>query len=644
MCGIFGSIGVEYTARTIRGALLNLRHRGPDDWGIWTSDADGAKAQRLAPRQGSSPWSAENLTDDHWQSLRPASIILGHTRLSILDLNQTGHQPISVEGAATLVFNGEIYNYLELRSELIEAGHSFRSSGDTEVVLKAYLEWGPRCLNRLNGFFAFAIWDQRTRQLFAARDRLGKKPFYYFQTEDGGWSFASELKALWAMGGLKPALNREVAARYLALGRLPVDDETFFESIYQLPAGSQLHLKPGHRSPEIERYWQPQCSFDRAPREASHQLRQLLEESVRLRYRSDVPVGICLSGGVDSGSLLATSAAVRENIGQGELHTFTATHEQPQRSEQSDAARMLDLYPGVRSDFLQTTGQASYQDFLEFLRWHDEPLISDGIFNQFRFMREVSARGMKVMLSGQGSDELFLGYPWFIRPHIRWLLEEGNLRAAWGWMSELRRRAGGGWFELLRGIASELKRSRSVVHKREHAVRWLHRSAWDDYCAAAYTSELNLLKQWPEYHAAQIFKGSLVGLLKDEDRNSMGNGIETRLPYLDYQLVEWALTLSPSLNLQRNFTKYVVRQAFVDRLPPEILWSKKKQGFYVPIVNRWPEHAVHVRRTLADAACLAPLLNVTEFLKLLDQGQVDSQLCWRTFNLAFSYDNALRYC
>jgi asparagine synthase (glutamine-hydrolysing) len=630
MCGIFGAIGFELAAPAVRRALWSLRHRGPDDWGVWASDLAGERWVRLLPDRERVPW---NEADEVWDALPRLPVVLGHARLSILDVTRCGHQPMERDGAV-LVFNGEIYNYRELRPELEALGHRFHGTGDAEVLLAACRAWGAGAIPRLNGTFAFAVWN--AGELLLVRDRLGKKPLYWVQegVQGGGLAFASEIKALWEAGLAGSALDPGVAVRYLALGSLPSGDESFFAEVRQVPPGSFLRWRPGS-APEIRRYWEPTMTFDRRPADAPARLRELLAESVRLRYRSDVPVGLSLSGGIDSSGLLVASVEVGERV-----LAFSGVHENDLGDERARIHQTLACHPEVEAAFLSTSQGAGYADFLEFLALHDEPLKSDGIYNQYRFLRELRRAGIKVLLSGQGADELFLGYPWYVRPYVRWLLQSARPVAALRWAAELRRREGGSWIGLARGLASELSLDRLEGFKRRQATRWLRAEAWESACAGPFRRSLDLGRRWPDFHAAQLDSESLPALLKDEDRNSMANGIETRLPYLDVHLVEWAATLAPEVSLRGGATKRVLREAFAGSLPAEIVWSPAKRGFYVPYLDRWPEHGEHARRLLREAAWLDEWGHRAAFEELAAAGRLDRGLLWRAFHLAFAERNA----
>jgi asparagine synthase (glutamine-hydrolysing) len=618
--------------------LWSIRHRGPDDWGIWAGQWSGA-SQTLSPDSSTRPWSASNFSEARWERLGPAPVVLGHARLSILDLSPAGHQPMVADAGPVLVFNGEIFNYVELKRDLEREGHRFRTASDTEVLLRAFRAWGAACVTRLNGLFAFAIWNPAERRLFAARDRMGKKPLYYTVSK-AGLAFASEIKALWC-GGPEPRLDEGVAARYLALSMSPEEPQTFFQGISQVPAGSTLTWETGQSSPRIERYWSVPVggrANERHPSttaEAVDELRSILDDSVRIRYRSDVPVGVALSGGLDSGALLSTSVSVQARE-SGDLQSFTAVHPDARWSEAARAKATLQACPGVRAHFLPTVEGATHEAFIDFVKHHDEPMQGPEIFNQFQFMRGVSSTGVKVLLSGQGSDELFLGYPWYTGSYGRDLLRRLELREAQRWLREEMRNTGQGVSHAVRSVLKNVSASRVVADKRAGALRWLRADVWTNHCDRSFRSEIAALRDWPEFHAWQLSRGTLVGLLKDEDRNSMAHGIETRLPYLDYRLVEWALGLPVRLCLHDGWTKHVLRAAFADRLPSDIVWSKAKVGFYVPPAEPWPGHEEFMRSTIERSDSLGVLVDVPALLELSRRKAVDGRIVWRAFNLALA--------
>jgi len=642
MCGIFGTINLPLPARAVRAMLASLRHRGPDDWGLAISDPiPGARrAQTLQPRGTNTPWRAfeRQGEDAAWQAAGGARLVLGHTRLSIVDPSHRSHQPFT-QHDHTLIFNGEIYNFHELRRLLHDETTSFKTTGDTEVLLAAFRRWGARCVERLNGCYAFAIWDHRRGTLFAARDRLGKKPFYWWQDQPDRLAFASEIKTLWATGQLEAALDPGVSCRYLALGQLPAGDASFFAGLRQLEPASTLRWRPGTR-PLIERYWSPPATFSEAPAAAASTLRGLLGESLRLRYRADVPVGLSLSGGVDSSSLAVAALRLRDARGQASVLTFSAVRGAGDKhDERREIEAVLATLPSeaVAATFLDLTADATVEHFREFLALHDEPMRDDGVFHQYLFMRRIRALGIKVILSGQGADELFAGYPWYLGPYARSLACRGHLFAARRWLAEIRHRNGRTGSGLLAEIAAQRWRARRARHKRARALSWLRAAAWDRHCAPAYRAAVSGERRWPHFQRAEIFSRSLPALLKDEDRNSMAHGIETRLPFLDHRVVQWALTLHPSMNFRGGHTKHLLRTAYADTLPAKVAFLKRKRGFYVSLAHRFPELDLLQHETLAAAEALEAMIDRRAFARLVAAQQVDRLLRWRVFNLASAW-------
>ncbi len=647
MCGILGAIGLQLSPQGIRGMIGSLRHRGPDDWGLFFGEpASGAGPGTVfAPPEPASAWQSFDQQSDHprWREAASARLMLGHTRLSIVDRSRQSHQPFQADNE-TLVFNGEIYNHVELRETLREHGASFDTPGDTEVLLAAYRQWGDDCVEHLNGCFAFAIWDHRRGELFAARDRLGKKPFYWRQDQPSDLLFASEIKTLWASGQIQPQLDEGVAARYVALGRLPTGAESFFAGIQQLPASSSLRWRPGS-SPRITRYWSPRVTFSDQPADAEDVLRSHLTDSLRLRFRADVPVGISLSGGVDSSSLAVASARLGTNRGQESVLTYSAVRgDGDKHDERPEIEAVIEALEGagapIESTFFDLSEDATFERFLAFLNLHDEPVRDDGVFHQFLFMRRIRDLGIKVMLSGQGADELFAGYPGYIKPYAKALLQRGRVIAANPWLAEIARRGGTNRAAVVREMLSQLAPGRSIRHKRSRALTWLRASAWDEHCADAFREHLTLGRDWKRYQNSEIFSGSLVSLLKDEDRNSMAHGIETRLPFLDYRLVAWALSLSPTLHFHQGHTKFLLRNAYADTVPERVAFLKRKRGFYVPLFHRFPEHACAMREAIREAHALDSLIDRSAYAQLVKSGRADNLLQWRVFHLAVAWRNA----
>ncbi len=400
MCGIAGWCGEPRQASgaaSVERALGLLSHRGPDDLGVERRDVAGRE------------------------------VVLGQTRLAIIDLTAGGHQPMATaDGRYVLVFNGEIYNYRELRTELEAAGHMFSSHSDTEVLLVAWRHWGRACLERLRGMFAFAVLDTEERTLTCARDPFGIKPFHYAQV-GGAFAFASEVPALVELGGRRFGVNHRQVYRYLHLGFYDESAETFVSGVFKLRPGClmMLDLATGHLSDQ-ERWWWPSVeerrdlSFD----EAAEQLRAMVLESVRLHLRSDVPLGTALSGGVDSSVIVG---AMRHVAPDTELHTFSYVA----RGSEFDEEQWVDLmnaHVGATPHKVLATSAEMLRDLDDVIRVQGEPFAKTSIYAQYRVFRAAREAGVTVTLDGQGADELLAGYSGYPGYRISSLLSQGRLR------------------------------------------------------------------------------------------------------------------------------------------------------------------------------------------------------------------------
>lgn len=414
MCGIVGLFSKTrlVDASALAPSLTRLRHRGPDDEGLLVY---AASAQTITPLGGDDTPGELNLR--HWRDAGDVTgnIILGHRRLSILDLSPRGHQPmVSVDGTCWIVFNGEIYNYVELRDELRALGHEFHTGSDTEVILHAWQQWGKDCLDRFNGDWAFCILDTRAAEptLFIARDRYGIKPLFFVDTPDAFW-FASEAKAL--VGHAVPFKPREHAvARFLFGGELPASTETdtFFEGIFQLPPGEAITV----RRDSVERLhwydlkWAVRKQEKPARDEAVADMASQVDSAVKLRLRADVPVGSCLSGGVDSSSIVGTMRSLLQSGGGGDLHTFSAIYKEKGNFNEVDWIKTVVAHNRSQSHYIYPD-DVPLTEVFDRMVWHqDEPFQTASIFAQWCVMSEARKQGVTVLLDGQAADELFGGY------------------------------------------------------------------------------------------------------------------------------------------------------------------------------------------------------------------------------------------
>ena len=393
-----------------------LAHRGPDGEGYVLLSLRGEDK----PITSTGP-----LSDSIGMGPKGYAVGLGHRRLAILDLSSLGHQPmVSQNGRNWITYNGEIYNYLEIRSELQSKGYTFRSASDTEVLLTAYQEWGEECLSRLNGMFAFALWDMDRRCLICARDRFGEKPFYFWRSE-GTFAFASEIK------GLLPVLkqvqpNQLAVHEYLEKGSLDDGVDTFFENIFQLLPGHFLKIKDDHITDDT--YWAlPDTSVELpSPAVPVEAFQEVLFDAVRIRLRSDVPVGSCLSGGLDSSSIVCV---VQKDRGQGEpFHTFSSCFDNPTYDERPYIQSVVER-TGVRAHFVFPDPEELHAHVTSLIRAQEEPFGSTSIFAQWNVMGLAKQQGGKVLLDGQGADELLGGYPSLFGTYYAELFSKGGMEA-----------------------------------------------------------------------------------------------------------------------------------------------------------------------------------------------------------------------
>jgi asparagine synthase (glutamine-hydrolysing) len=588
MCGILGHSrfdGAALDTGVFAAALDSIRHRGPDDEGFVLFDPRACTARAAAGAD-----TDRSLAHPPIGALgaEPCSTALGHRRLAILDLSVAGHQPMrSADGRFWLTFNGEIYNYLELRSEL-KARQEFRSGSDTEVILAAYAAWGPAMLERFAGMFALCILDTQRRELFLARDQFGIKPLYYVHRQ-GQFAFASEIKALERLGLVSPTVDADLLYGYLRYGERTAGARTLFTDVYALPAAHRMVVNLGDGATQGPVRYARLSTTTRAPRslpEAVEQVRDAVADSVRLHMRSDVPVGSCLSGGLDSTCIV--TLAQRHLSLDNPMHTFSFVTDDAALNEEP----YVDMVPGVIHH--KTCPQASdlRTDLERLMRAHDLPFGSSSIYAQFRVFELAHQHGIKVMLDGQGADEIFGGYLSLTGARISSLLRNGQWLGAARLVRSLPRNARA---MLPRVALSALGRiipprwrptARSLVG--EPAMpRWLNRS-W--FAAQGMQASLptygfgsDMLKTEMLLTIEEV---SLPQLLRYEDCNSMHFSIESRVPFCHWQLAELALSMPEEyLISRRGNTKHVLREA-MRGIIPEPIRVRDKVGFQTPEA-RW---------------------------------------------------------
>jgi asparagine synthase (glutamine-hydrolysing) len=553
MCGLYGVIGgpAPLSDEEIRAGHRVQQHRGPDARGSWKGIV-GAQ-----------------------------SVSLGHQRLSIIDLSDAGLQPMRDRetGGQILIFNGEIYNYIELRAELEREGERFRSRTDTEVILAALHRWGIKDAHeRFNGMWAFACVDLDRRRLLLSRDRGGEKPLYYCIV-DGRLLFASEIKTLLTLSNRRFSVNADAAAQYLEQSLLDTGEETFFSGIRKVPAGHYgvIDLDAGTPHLHIEPYWTPNAEAgDVGPLpEFIENLRSTFEDSVRIRMRSDVPVGVLLSGGIDSSAIAAAMARVSEGA---DLNLLSAVSDDPEYDESPFIDRMAGFLDRPVHRVRLEIGPDNAIPLLECASWHnDEPIGSFANVAHYQLMERARDLGITVIMSGQGADELLCGYKKYLGFYAEWLVRNGKpIRAA----------------KVLAGFAKNrtILTQFRLTEARAYLPAFLSRhresvlgAATRDYERIGLGVGSGTLQ---ERQVQDLTRFSIPILCHTEDRMSMARSREIRLPFLDVRLMETLLAAPPEYKLQKGWTKYAFRKAMSGLLPPEITWRKDKLGFVNPQA-RW---------------------------------------------------------
>jgi asparagine synthase (glutamine-hydrolysing) len=550
--------------------------------GVWNLSGEAVTPGQIDSMSG---LIAHRGPDDYAQFI-DRDLGLGHRRLSIIDLTAAGRQPMPNEDQSLwVVYNGEIYNYLELTEELKGLGHVFRTHCDTEVILHAYRQWGAACVERFNGMWAFAIWDPHKRQLFCSRDRFGIKPFYYYLS-DKCFAFASEIKALLVLPNVPRVMNAGSIYRYLVYHVKDDGADTCFQGIQQLPPGHNLTVDR-HRA-ESTRYWNvdfhPDDHLDRrSADDLADEFRSLLTDSIRLRLRSDVPVGLTLSGGLDSSSIAALIAPIRADP----LRTFSVNYPGSNHDESGFVDALLQQYPKLMATVDCPSG-SDVADVMEQTVWYqDEPCWGPAVYSWWRVMQAVSKGDVTVVLNGQGADELLAGYPVYYPTYLRQLLKQGRVlrfaheQKAWRSLCNLDFAGGIKWLaspiwpSFVRNRITSLSSVRSYDNSFLQADFQEHSSKGTRIDRKGFTSLAAHLQQ-------DFSKTRLPELLHAEDRFSMAFSLESRVPFLDHRLVRFAARLPDIHKIHEGTTKTILRQAMRNQLPSMTCERRDKMGYPTP--------------------------------------------------------------
>lgn len=537
MCGICGFNWRD--DGLLKSMCESLTHRGPDDSGTRASDG----------------------------------VSLGHRRLSIIDLSERGRQPMCNEdGSLWIIYNGEIYNYIELRQELEGLGHHFKSDTDTEVVIHAYEEWGSRCLNRFNGMWAFCIHDTAENQLFMSRDRFGIKPLYYY-LKDGKFIFASEIKAL-LKHDLERKPNDDIVFDFLAYNIIDHTDETFFQGIKRIPKAHYAVYDLEKKKLDVSRYWSIKSGDEE---EDPSRIKELFVDSVKLRLRSDVPVGSCLSGGVDSSSIVCCMKELLNE--ENNVETFSAVYPGKQIDESQYIDEVVEKC-AVKKNTTEPDAESLLKDLRDIIIHQEEPFARSSTYAQYRVMKLAHEKGMKVLLDGQGGDELYAGYTYFYSYYFKELLKRGRVKklltellAYWREQGSLYELGVTAYLMLPTIFKEAVMKKMSKCISREFYDRHRKKSRFlEEVIDSGDLTEALLTHM--EY--------KMEHLLRFEDKNSMAFSVETRLPFLDYRFVEYAFSLESDAKIRDGYTKAALRESMKNTLPEKIFNRRDKIGFATP--------------------------------------------------------------
>ncbi len=607
MCGIFGfSIrnvpkSGEMNAKLLRVATRNLTHRGPDAQGIvgWAEDGTFLKNDQLSDQR--------------------LSLGLGHCRLKIFDLSDAGNQPMTDSKGNWLVFNGEIYNFKDVRKELKFLGCSFTTETDTEVILNAYATWGENCVEKFNGMWAFVLYDPSKRCLFISRDRLGIKPLYYVLRQES-FLFSSEVGALFQCPGIKPSILRKKLTSYIIDHKIDNESDTIYKDIKELRGGHCMRVNLDSGDYHIWPFWElpNESDLELSDDSALELFSELIEDSVRLRLQADVPVAITLSGGVDSSAISVAAARVHGTS----VHTFTSKFPHDSGIDESIYAAQVAKSIGINPSFVEPAIDRLIEEEPILSKHQAMPFGSLSIYVHWAILAKIRAHGFPVVLSGQGGDELFLGYDWYY------------ISAALSHMPNL--------WKLVTTIIQSSRHSRRNLHQSmAHVVyfllpklrryikfRVMKNVYHPDLLTKLHTAEPEVFFDLRQLQHSELREKGLCRYLRFDDRNAGALGMETRLPFLDYRLVEFASRLPLHHKIRDGWTKYLIRRYLSTHGPASVAWRKHKLGFNAP-QTRWTDLLVSLRGKYLQRIPFARDL----LIEGLQVQEVPSSLRWDVYNM-----------
>lgn len=591
MCGIAGLVYKNKTLvkeETLKKMTDKMSHRGPDAEGFFAH---------------------ENLG-------------LGHRRLSVIDTSNSANQPFHMEDQHVLVFNGAIYNYIELKEELIKRGYTFKTHSDTEVLIKAYDCWGEDCVKKFNGMWAFAIFDVKKNKLFCSRDRFGIKPFYYFSDKDK-FIFASEIKPILEVEKINQ-VNLQVLLQFIAVNLTEQTNETFFQGINKLQASHNLIYDLTDNTYYIYRYYDIEFNEKISKLTLEDSVRLFdkeLERSVKIRLRSDVKIGSALSGGLDSSFMALKVSKIYKKQKKEKFNVVSVGSKDP-KNDESYYSKMVSEHLNLNQDLIYPSRKEFREKIIDVIISQEEPFGGLSIYMQNFLMEEANKLNIKVLLDGQGADEILLGYSRYTAAYLRNHSFIKNLKF-------LLSVPGHYDISIFKGILYYLYFSVFFVRKiriifRAKNIKSVYRKQID------FTLMKNLTNSYGNIFKMQrteIFWSQIPELLRFEDKNSMAFGVETRLPFLDYKFVETCLSINSNFKIYDGWSKYILRKNMDGILPDEVTWRKRKIGFDAPADKWWP-YSGEILDTINQSKILHKLYS-KKIKKIKNR-----EMQWKLYNIA----------
>ena len=643
MCGIFGVLKLNSTGvdiQRLQNAVNIIRHRGPDDEGYALIDTGTGTMQECFGdtsqiKKGSHILSAAGNTSD---------LALGFRRLSILDLSSNGHQPFTnSDKSVCLIFNGEIYNYIEIREELLAKGYKFRTATDTEVILNSYLEWGTDCLQKFNGMWAIALYDVKKDLLFCSRDRFGVKPFYYY-LDDKNFVFASEMKSIIEYfksdQTFVKRLNEDIVYDYLINNFVDHTEKTFISGINHLPPSH--FIKFDKKKPHVEKYFTLEINkelgnYDSRKFDKLNKIyADLIYDAVSLRLRSDVPVGTCLSGGLDSSTITSIISSIIVNEGEksqlgDRQKTFSAVYDDALYDERRFIEKIV-AQSNCSSHYVFPDNSDFVSEVEDFIFQLDEPVAGTSPYAQWNVMRLARENGVTVLLDGQGADESLGGYEVYFGFLYSNLFSKGNYVQLF---SEVLK-------NFRKGIEISSRGMKYYLTQKSGNVKSTTAEYYDvgfinchkDRNVLSYRTKDNLNLKLFEDLTSYI----LPSLLRYEDRNAMRFSIESRTPFLDYRLIKMLFETEGIYKIHNGWSKWILRNSMNGKLPDEITWRRDKKGFPTP-ERRWMMKLKDdfIRTMNEDSSGVTKLFDmkkiISDYNSISNDPGIKSHFLWKIYNL-----------